>query len=500
MKVLELPGLADGGDVSDWLDSGRTVAELEKLAQEAPQWKPRPETVDIPLASEPGTEEAENERKPSQAELLIRCAEGADLFHSPAGDSYATVSVHDHRETHLVKAKGFRRWLVRTYFEKYGRPPGNQALQDALGLLEARAEFDGPQREVYVRVAEHSGHVYVDLANEDWQVVEITPAGWRVVAGEGAPVRFRRPRGMLALPTPGRRADGADSLLRRFFNVSSDEDLRLIVAWLVAALRPAGPYPILLFQGGQGTAKTTNERVVRALVDPSAAPLRTTPRSEHDLFIAADNAHVVALDNISSLQPWLSDALCRLSTGGGFLELLTHYIVTTRHAKHLIFARFGIEVVPDSALIVFAREDDYFFGVLHSRAHKLWARRMGTYIGVGNDLRYTPTSCFETFPLPWPPGEEPVGDPRVKAIAEAARRLEGLRCNWLNPKGATEAELKKRTLTNLYNARPAWLDNAHRKLDQTVFNAYGWPEELEDEEILAQLLSLNLDRRKAAVR
>lgn len=257
----------------------------------------------------------EDERKPTQSELLIRCAAGADLFHTPAGDSYATVPVNDHRETHPVKAKGFRRWLVRAYFEQYDRPPGNQALQDALGLLEARAEFDGPQREVYIRTAEHAGSIYVDLANEGWQVAEITAAGWRVVAGEGAPVRFRRPRGMLALPAPG---DGGDGLLRRFINVSEDEDLRLIVAWLVAALRPTGPYPVLLLQGEQGSAKSTAERLVRALVDPSAAPLRTTPRSEHDLYIAADNAHVVALDNISALQPWLSDALCRLSTGGGF--------------------------------------------------------------------------------------------------------------------------------------------------------------------------------------
>jgi hypothetical protein len=126
---------------------------------------------------------------------------------------------------------------------------------------------------------------------------------------------------MLALPTPPPASDGDDGCdgpLRRFFNVSGDEDLHLIVAWLVAALRPTGPYSVLLFQGEQGSAKSTAERLVRALVDPSAAPLRTVPRSEHDLYIAADNAHAIALDNISTLPPWLSDALCRLSTGGGF--------------------------------------------------------------------------------------------------------------------------------------------------------------------------------------
>jgi hypothetical protein len=106
--------------------------------------------------------------------------------------------------------------------------------------------------------------------------------------------------------------------LQDFINVSDGDALKLIIAWLLQALRPTGPYPVLLFQGEQGSAKSTAERMVRALVDPSTAPLRTTPRSERDLVIAATNSWCVAFDNISTLQPWLSDAMCRLSTGGGF--------------------------------------------------------------------------------------------------------------------------------------------------------------------------------------
>ncbi len=122
---------------------------------------------------------------------------------------------------------------------------------------------------------------------------------------------------------------------------------------------------------------------------------------------------------------------------------------------------------------------------------------MGSFLGKGNDPRYTPTSTFATFPFPWPPGEEPKEDPRVVAINEAARSLDGLRGNWLSPEGASEAELKKRTLTNLYNARPTWLANAHAALDRAVFAAYGWPEdpdELSEEELLRRLLDLNLQR------
>lgn len=179
------------------------------------------------------------------------------------------------------------------------------------------------------------------------------------------------------------------------------------------------------------------------------------------------------------------------------LQPKSKYLSTPRVAKHRLFVWTDRDTLPDSQVVVFARDDDYFFGVLHSRAQELWAFRMGTWMGVGNDLRYGPSMCFDTFPLPWPPGEEPGGDPVVEEIAEAARRLDELRRNWLDPEGATEAELKKRTLTNLYNARPTWLANAHARLDRAVFAAYGWPEDISEEDILKNLLALNLERSGA---
>jgi hypothetical protein len=156
-------------------------------------------------------------------------------------------------------------------------------------------------------------------------------------------------------------------------------------------------------------------------------------------------------------------------------------------------------VLPDSAVVAIARDDDYFLGILHSRQHELWARATGSQLREAESgFRYTPTSTFETFPFPWPPGSEPAGDPRVEAIAQAARELVEKRDAWLNPPGLSEAELKKRTLTNLYNQRPTWLDLAHRKLDTAVLDAYGWPRDLSDEEILERLLALNLERAEAS--
>ena len=176
------------------------------------------------------------------------------------------------------------------------------------------------------------------------------------------------------------------------------------------------------------------------------------------------------------------------------LENIRRYIITPRVSKYRLFSWLGSETIPDSATFAFAREDDYFFGVLHSAIHEEWARAQGTQLE--DRPRYTPNSTFDTFPFPWPPGKEPSEDeePRVKAIADAARELVRLRDHWLNPPGIAPEELKNRTLTNLYNQRPEWLANAHRTLDEAVFAAYGWPPSLTKDEILARLLALNHQR------
>jgi SAM-dependent methyltransferase len=203
------------------------------------------------------------------------------------------------------------------------------------------------------------------------------------------------------------------------------------------------------------------------------------------------------------------------------------YLATVKHAKHRIFVWVPVMQLVSNAIEVFSQSDDYFFGVVHSQLHEVWALAQGTQLRERESgFRYTPTTCFETFPFP-----EPTGDQR-EAIAAAARELDTLRTNWLNPPEWTKtetltfpgspdgpwaryvkegvvhyprivpkddacaAQLKKRTLTNLYNQRPAWLDLAHRRLDEAVFAAYGWSSSLSDDELLARLLELNLSRAK----
>jgi type II restriction/modification system DNA methylase subunit YeeA len=227
------------------------------------------------------------------------------------------------------------------------------------------------------------------------------------------------------------------------------------------------------------------------------------------------------------------------------VEPLDRFIVTTTTSKHRLFMWLKPPALPDHQLIVFSRTDDYFFGVLHSRLHEIWALAQGTQLREKESgFRYTPTTCFETFPFPEPTAEQEA------AIAAAAKELNELRERWLNPSEWTReeilefpasangpwaryiigqasslpvpnnqatkmvalqtgvaryprrapkdadcaAKLKKRTLTNLYNERPTWLALAHKKLDQAVATAYGWPADLTDEQILERLLKLNLER------
>src|SRR5262249_35329544 len=204
----------------------------------------------------------------------VALADGAELFHDAAGEGYATVTVSTHRETHRLRSRAFRRWLCGRFYAAHERAPSAQALQDALGVLEARASFDAPEYPVTVRLAAHGESIFLDLADREWRAVEVMAGGWSVVTKPQ--VKFIRPRGLLSLPLPV--PGGTVAELRGFINIGSENDWRLAVAWLLAAMRPRGPYPVLVLHGEQGAAKSTTARVLRGLVDPNAAPLRSEPR------------------------------------------------------------------------------------------------------------------------------------------------------------------------------------------------------------------------------
>jgi len=253
-------------------------------------------------------------RGPTQADILIDLAQSAELFHAPDGTGFADLEINGHRETWPIRSKGFRRWLARRFYDATQGAPSSEALASVLNVIEAKAHFDAPEREVYVRVGGLDGRLYLDLGDGNWRAVEIDVSGWRVV--DNPPVRFRRAAGMQPLPMPVR--GGSVEALRSFLNLKTDTDFVLVVAWTLACLRDRGPYPVIVLSGEQGSAKSTFSAILRALLDPNTAPLRALPREDRDLFIAASNGYVLAFDNVSGLPAWISDTLCRLATGGGF--------------------------------------------------------------------------------------------------------------------------------------------------------------------------------------
>ncbi len=301
VAVVYLPAAPGGAKqgVDDFLGAGHSLEDLLALAE-----APRIES-DAPTTGR---------QQPSQTLLLVKFGLEAELFHAADESPYASVTVNRHIETLPLRNHKFKQWLARRFYAEVGRVPGAQAMQDALNLLEANCVFDGPTRPVFLRVAELDGAIWIDLCDDAWRAVQITPSGWNVV--EHPPVKFRRARGMLALPTPVRGVTLRE--LKSFLNVGNEDDWIAAASWLHAAARPQGPYPVLVLHGYHGSAKSSFSDVLRAVIDPNVASLKAEPRELRDLVITAMNGWVLALDNISALPIWLSDALCRLATGGGF--------------------------------------------------------------------------------------------------------------------------------------------------------------------------------------
>jgi hypothetical protein len=250
-------------------------------------------------------------RKATPNDLISLTRDVFDLFHDERGEAYAETRVNG-RQVLKIESRSMHS-LLAFMARRSGLAASKATIEHAIAELSGTAKYDRDERHLNVRVAEHEGAIYVDLGDQTALSVKVTPEGWDI--DPRPPVVFRRPQAMRALPRPTR--GGQLDALRPFVNVADEDGFRLIVAWMVAAFRPGRSFPILVLNGEQGSAKSTVSRVIRALVDPNSAPLRSPPHSEGDLAVASFHSHVVAFDNLSGAQPWFSDALCRLATGGG---------------------------------------------------------------------------------------------------------------------------------------------------------------------------------------
>jgi putative DNA primase/helicase len=316
------PNCKIGWDAADALAEGWTserAAELVAAAVPAEEISTdKITTGGREKKSTDNTGEAGGRRRTPQRDVLLGLTEFCELWHDANRVAFATFGVNGHDEHWPIRSRDFRMWLSSRFYEDTGGAIGGQVLEDGLRILEARAVNDGPQYDTFIRVGRHGEKLYLDLCDAGWRTVEITATGWSVV--KDAPIKFLRSSSMRPLPEPER----GGMIEELHLNVRSDDDFKLVVAWLVAALRENGPFPILVTNGEQGTGKSVFSRMIRSLVDPSAAPIRAVPKDDRDLIVSAANSWVLAFDNLSGVPPWFGDAIARLSTRSGFATRMLH--------------------------------------------------------------------------------------------------------------------------------------------------------------------------------
>ncbi len=254
----------------------------------------------------------------SQSDALVKLGcERYEFGRSVDGELYAVRKNEASFAYRLAGRQSLRSELAHEFYDVYGRPPSGSALKDAITVIEGIAQRSTP-RTVHLRVAQRRGRTYLDLADRNGHVVVAGSEGWEVRTG--GLVRFWRSEltGPLPMPREGVGARRVPHLLGALLNFT-ESNLALCIAWIISTFFPSVEHPILLILGVQGTGKTTAERIIAGTVDPSPAQTWTAPARAEDWIVAASHAYVVPLDNISTIAPWLSDALCQASTGGAWV-------------------------------------------------------------------------------------------------------------------------------------------------------------------------------------
>ena len=309
----------------DWNESNSPPLldeELRECWRDGAKYAKNPprELVDAPKRKKQG---AGGEKTPNQADLLLDMCSDWELF-AHQGTPFASFLIQNEngtfrRETHRFSRGGVRAQLVHRFWKIDGKAPSTEALIQVMAVLESRAMFEGGERPVFIRVGEHEGRAYLDLADPEGNVVETSEAGWRVT--QDPPVRFLKTKGMLALPVPV--AGGNLEPLRLLLGLPENQ-WRLIAGWLVFSLIPQWSKPILFLEGSMGSGKSILARILRYLIDPHAVPLRCVPADPAAAACMASNNWVLALDNLESIAKWLSNFLCCVATGGGYSARM-HY-------------------------------------------------------------------------------------------------------------------------------------------------------------------------------
>jgi phage/plasmid primase-like uncharacterized protein len=264
----------------------------------------------------------EAESKPSQASKIIDLVKDSELFHDEQNVAYVTIDNNGHQETWCLDSSDLQNWISHNFWKAYKKGISKNTLQDAIGILKGMACFDGACKEVHTRVAMIDEEIYINLANENWEVVKVTKDGWTIL--KACPIKFTRFSNMQPLPTPCRLAVIGSNVavvgsniaaLWRYINIS-EKYRKLILAYMLECFRTNTPFLLLVFYGTQGSAKSTTQEIIRMLIDPSVSNLRAAPKKSEDILVAAANNWMVSYNNISHLSDAQQDDLCSVATGG----------------------------------------------------------------------------------------------------------------------------------------------------------------------------------------
>ena len=255
----------------------------------------------------------EDGKRKSKSTILIEIGCKYELFHDEIGEGYVTITGKNHKETWPIRSRKFAELLADKYFALTERGVSKNTISDTMDTLCGKARVHGKSHSIYRRIASANGNIYIDLCNDKWQVVEITANGWKII--ENSPVKFLRNASSQSLPTP--QKGGTLDDLWNLINVR-EEDRPLVAGFLIRALCPESPYFGLCVAGEQGTGKSTFCTMIRSFSDPSTAMLRPPPKDDRDFLAGAVNNWCLTYDNLSGIQPWLSDSFCRILTGGSF--------------------------------------------------------------------------------------------------------------------------------------------------------------------------------------
>jgi len=297
------------------------------------------QAVNNPQAANTVPDAAKEDKKSSKLSRALDLVKehGCEFWHNQDNEAFVSFNVGGHIEHWRVDSMAFGEWLSHASFVGGIGSLNKDVLSEVRAALTGRAKYQGSKYDTAVRVAlDSQGHHWIDTTNDNWDAIKISDSGWTIV--KNPPVRFIRTKSSRPFPTPDSQAQAKDAM--RLFGLTNicKEDHLLVIAWVLECFRPETPYVVLELTGEQGSAKSTTQEVLRRFIDPNKVALRGRPKVTEDVYIAAGNSHLLSYENLSGITADLSDALCTISTGGGYSSrtLYTNGEETVIEAKNPI--------------------------------------------------------------------------------------------------------------------------------------------------------------------